>query len=178
MIHGWRFTIAWILGAESLGVGGLQIASTWWLVAGFASWFGAQFLLGRPRCERTLRIAGWLVGPVAATLALFQWTVSLIFYTWGVWSPNNYPSGLRWVLDGPAMAVWYRACNAMLWIIRVPGPEEPIHFVDGSSVAHIDGTIIVLGVLNGAMLVLLLSTLATVAFAAWRRAAQRRAPAA
>jgi len=173
IVHGWRFTIAWVLGSESLGVAGLQIASTWWLLAGFALWFGAQFLMSRLHCEPPLRVAAWLAGPVVATVALFQWTTSLIFYTWGVWPANNYPSGLRWVLDGPVMAAWYRACNSMLWTIRVPGPVEPIHFVDGSSVAHIHGTVIVLGVLNGAMLVLVLATIATLLLASFRRAVLR-----
>ena len=176
--HGWGFTVAWILGTQWPGATSLQIASAWWLAVGILIWLGAQLLLGRLGSGPRMLLAGWLLGPTIAMLCLLDWNLSLIFYCWRAWKLNDTPFGLRWLLDGPAIAVWYRASSAILWRIGVPGPEEPVHFADGSSVGDIDASIIGLGILNGAMLALVLSTIAVVTVGLSRWHASRRGKAA
>ena len=157
IVHGVGFTLGWLLGLNWPYPQNLQITSLWWLVLGVVIWITTFWLAWR-RIQSAYRLFALFVGPFTATLVLFSWCVSLILYTFSIWAPTSSASGLRWLFDGPIMTGWRNLAAWLLFQLGVPGAEHPIHFVDGSSISHVHGTVIVLGLLNEAMLAALLAT--------------------
>jgi hypothetical protein len=79
-----------------------------------------------------------------------------MLYAYGPWRIDAPPTGIRWLIDGPPMTAWRAASNWLLWKLHLNGATEPVHYVDGSSVSHMPGAMHALGLLNEAMLAVVL----------------------
>jgi hypothetical protein len=160
IMHGTLFVLGWLLGANWPYPTNLQISAAWWLILGSVVWVGIQRLLWRRGSPGT-RAVLFMAGPVAATWVLFSWCVSLLLYIPGTWKPGS-GTGMRWLLDRPVMSTWRAFAGWLLFHLGASGTVNPSEFVDGSSVSHVHQTVIVLGLMNEAMLALLLATVVTV----------------